>query len=57
MRFGCFITRSAEEYFDGGSRGEWTDYDRQTWAEVSEVKSNVERLLDTFHFRDAQARR
>lgn len=34
--------------------GEWTDYDRETWEEVSKVRGNVEQLLDTFHFRDAQ---
>ena len=56
---GNFVNRAlvlTQKYFDGKvpAAGEWTDYDRQTWAEVSEVKSNVERLLDTFHFRDAQ---
>ena len=36
------------------ARGEQTDDDRQTLAEIQEVKANVERLLDSFHFRDAQ---
>ena len=56
---GNFVNRAlvlTQKYFDGKvpAAGEWADYDRQTWVEVSDVKSNVERLLDTFHFRDAQ---
>ena len=31
-----------------------TDYDRQTLKDFADVKENVERLLDTYHFRDAQ---
>ena len=31
-----------------------TDYDRETLSEFANVKDKVERLLDTFHFRDAQ---
>lgn len=34
--------------------GELTDYDRQTLKDFADVKENVERLLDTYHFRDAQ---
>ena len=31
-----------------------TDYDRETLSEFANVKDKVERLLDTYHFRDAQ---
>jgi methionyl-tRNA synthetase len=33
---------------------ELTDYDRQTMEDFANVKAEVERLLDTYHFRDAQ---
>ena len=44
------------KYFDGKvpAAGELTDYDRQTLEDFKNVKADVERLLDTFHFRDAQ---
>ena len=56
---GNFVNRAlvlTGKYFDNKvpEAGELTDYDRQTLEEFSEVKANVERLLDTFHFRDAQ---
>ena len=56
---GNFVNRAlvlTEKYFQGQvpAAGELTDYDRQTLQEFADVKSNVERLLDTFHFRDAQ---
>lgn len=56
---GNFVNRTlvlTAKYFDNKvpAAGEWTDYDRQTWQEVSGIKANVEKLLDTFHFRDAQ---
>ena len=56
---GNFVNRAlvlTEKYFKGQvpAAGELTDYDRQTLQEFADVKSNVERLLDTFHFRDAQ---
>lgn len=31
-----------------------TDYDKETLREFADVKNKVERLLDTYHFRDAQ---
>jgi len=34
--------------------GNLTDYDLQTLADFKDVKTNVEHLLDTYHFRDAQ---
>ncbi|MDR1380154.1 MAG: methionine--tRNA ligase [Tannerella sp.] len=33
---------------------ELTGYDEETLREFADVKTNLERLLDTFHFRDAQ---
>lgn len=56
---GNFVNRAlvlTEKYFQGQVpvAGELTDYDRQTLQELADVKTNVERLLDTFHFRDAQ---
>ena len=56
---GNFVNRAlvlTEKYFQGQVpvAGELTDYDRQTLQEFADVKTNVERLLDTFHFRDAQ---
>ena len=45
-----------EEYFDGvvPAAGELTEYDRETLKEFSDVKAEVEKLLDVFKFRDAQ---
>ena len=34
--------------------GALTDYDRETLHAVTNVKAELERLLDTYHFRDAQ---
>ena len=56
---GNFVNRAlvlTEKYFQGQvpAAGELTDDDRQTLQEFADVKTNVERLLDTFHFRDAQ---
>ena len=56
---GNFVNRAlvlTEKYFQGQvpAADELTDYDRQTLQEFADVKTNVERLLDTFHFRDAQ---
>ena len=44
------------KYFEGKvpAVGELTDYDCQTLEDFKNVKADVERLLDTFHFRDAQ---
>ena len=56
---GNFVNRAlvlTQKYFDGKvpALGELTDYDRETLEEFKLVKGNVERLLDNFHFRDAQ---
>lgn len=57
--FGNFVNRAfvlTQKYFDNKvpACAELTDYDKQTLADFANVKQNVERLLDTFHFRDAQ---
>lgn len=56
---GNFVNRAlvlTEKYFEGKvpAAGELTDYDRQTLTDFANVKADVERLLDTYHFRDAQ---
>ena len=56
---GNFVNRAlvlTSKYFQSQvpAAGELTDYDRQTLQEFADVKTNVERLLDSFHFRDAQ---
>ncbi|MBQ8097998.1 MAG: methionine--tRNA ligase [Bacteroidaceae bacterium] len=57
--YGNFVNRALQltkKYYDGvvPSVGELTDYDQQTISEFRDVKSKVEQLLNTFHFRDAQ---
>lgn len=57
--YGNFVNRAlvlTQKYFDGKVPvlNELTDYDKQTLADFADVKIEVERLLDTFHFRDAQ---
>lgn len=57
--YGNFINRAMVltwKYYGGkaSAQGELTDYDRQTIAEFSTVKADVERLLENFRFRDAQ---
>ena len=57
--YGNFVNRAfvlTQKYFEGKvpERGEMDDYDRETLKEFADVKANVEHLLDTFHFRDAQ---
>lgn len=57
--YGNFVNRAlvlTNKYFGGKvpTRGELTDYDRQTIDEFRNVKANLEQLLDTFRFRDAQ---
>ncbi len=57
--YGNFINRAlvlTQKYFDGKvpALGELSDYDRQTLADFADVKTELERQLDTFHFRDAQ---
>lgn len=56
---GNFVNRAlvlTDKYFQSKvpAAGELTDYDKQTLQDFADVKTNVERLLDTFHFRDAQ---
>jgi methionyl-tRNA synthetase len=56
---GNFVNRAlilTETYFDGivPPLSGLTDYDRQTLSDLARVKAELERLLDTFHFRDAQ---
>lgn len=57
--YGNFINRAlvlTQKYFDGKipALGELTDYDQQTLDEFSNVKADVEKLLNNFRFRDAQ---
>lgn len=57
--FGNFVNRTlvlTQKYFDGKvpALDELTDYDKQTLADFADVKKDVERLLDTYHFREAQ---
>ncbi len=57
--YGNFVNRAlvlTHKYFDGKvpACGELTDYDKATVAEFMDVKAEVEKLLDTFKFREAQ---
>ena len=57
--FGNFVNRAlvlTGKYFGGTvpELGEMDDYDRATLAEFDAVKAELQRLLETFHFRDAQ---
>ena len=57
--FGNFINRAlvlTQKYYDGKvpALGDLTDYDKQTLEEFVNVKADVEKLLNTFRFRDAQ---
>lgn len=57
--YGNFINRAlvlTGKYFDGKvpAQGELSDYDRQTIEEFCNVKTELERLLNDFRFRDAQ---
>ena len=57
--YGNFINRALVltwKYYDGKApaQGELTDYDKETIAEFTTVKADVERLLEDFRFRDAQ---
>lgn len=56
--YGNFVNRAlvlTHKYFEGKvpARGALTDYDRETIAEMMEVKGEIERALDGFHFREA----
>ncbi len=55
---GNFINRAfvlTQKYFKNQVpvRGELTEYDKETLKEFADVKANIEKYLDTFHFRDA----
>ena len=57
--YGNFVNRAlvlTQKYFESRvpALGELTEYDTQTLADFANVKKQVEALLDTFHFRDAQ---
>ena len=57
--YGNFVNRALQltkKYYEGvvPACGELTDEDRRTIEEFCGVKTEVEKLLDTFHFRDAQ---
>ena len=57
--YGNFVNRTlvlTHKYFEGKvpQRGELTDYDKETLREFSDIKLEVEKLLDNFKFRDAQ---
>ena len=56
---GNFVNRAfvlTNKYFDNKvpACGELTDYDKQTIQDFKNVKADLERLLDTYHFREAQ---
>ena len=57
--YGNFVNRALQltkKYYNGvvPAAGELTDFDRQTINDFQDVKDRMEKLLDTFHFRDAQ---
>ena len=57
--FGNFVNRAlvlTSKFFDNQvpARGELTDYDNETFKECAKIKVELEKLLDTYHFRDAQ---
>ena len=57
--YGNFVNRAlvlTQKYFDCRVPpiGSLNDYDKQTQDDFAGVKTQVEALLDTFHFRDAQ---
>ncbi|NDV63721.1 methionine--tRNA ligase [Bacteroides sp. 224] len=57
--YGNFVNRAlvlTNKYFDGKvpNAGALTDYDKETLKEFADVKTEVEKLLNIFKFRDAQ---
>lgn len=57
--YGNFINRAlvlTQKYFDGKvpALDTLNDYDKQTFADFADIKQQMESLLNTFHFRDAQ---
>ena len=56
---GNFVNRAfvlTEKYFENKvpACGELTGYDKETLHHFADIKVNIERLLDTYHFREAQ---
>lgn len=57
--YGNFVNRAlvlTQKYFEGKvpQVGELTEYDKETLKEFADVKTEVEKLLNVFKFRDAQ---
>ncbi|MCQ2191789.1 MAG: methionine--tRNA ligase [Paludibacteraceae bacterium] len=56
--YGNFVNRTVvltNKYYEGSvpERGELTDYDKQTLAEFSDTRKEMDNYLDNFRFRDA----
>ena len=56
--FGNFVNRAlvlTDKYYDGivPAAGELTQYDQQTLDEIINLKREVEKSIDTYHFREA----
>lgn len=56
--FGNFVNRAlvlTHKYFEGKvpSIGDLTDFDKETLAEIPVIKEQVEKNLETYHFREA----
>jgi methionyl-tRNA synthetase len=56
--FGNFVNRAlvlTDKYYDGivPEAGELTEYDKRTLSELAALKGEVERSIETFHFREA----
>ncbi|MCR4995066.1 MAG: methionine--tRNA ligase, partial [Bacteroidales bacterium] len=57
--YGNFVNRAlqlTQKYYEGvvPACGELNDYDHETIADFKDVKARMEKLLDEFHFREAQ---
>ncbi len=57
--YGNFVNRAlvlTQKYYDGKvpAAGELTDADRKALADMKAAEKEMERLMETFHFRDAQ---
>jgi len=56
--FGNFVNRTlvlTHKYYNGKvpARGELTDFDRETLAEINVIKENLEKSIENFRFREA----
>ncbi len=56
--FGNFVNRTlvlTDKYYNGEvpETGILTDYDRQTLSEITSLKTEVEKSIETYHFREA----